>query len=56
VVAPVVPPVALQAEVGVEPIEPQPLMIEFNPQYPNVLVLPPPTTGDNSSFRSLQLN
>ncbi|MEO7222723.1 MAG: hypothetical protein ABIY37_09640 [Devosia sp.] len=32
------------------------LVIEFNPQYPNVLVLPPPASGDNSSFRSLQLN
>lgn len=32
------------------------LVVEFNPTYPNVIVLPTPLTGDNSSFRSLQLN
>lgn len=36
--------------------EPAPTVIEFDPQYPNVLVLPPPAEGDDSSFRSLQLN
>jgi hypothetical protein len=57
VAEPIAPPVELQAEASVEPVEaPPPVAIEFNPQYPNVLVLPPPTTGDNSSFRSLQLN
>lgn len=55
---PVVPaPVELHAEAVVEPVpEPEPIVIEFNPDYPNVLVLPTPATGDNSSFRSLQLN
>jgi hypothetical protein len=32
------------------------IVVEFNPQYPNVLVLPPPVAGDDSSFRSLQLD
>jgi hypothetical protein len=32
------------------------IVIEFNPNYPNVIVLPPPTEGDNSSIRTLQLN
>jgi hypothetical protein len=32
------------------------IVVEFNPQYPNVIVLPPPAAGDNSSIRSLQLN
>lgn len=55
---PVVPaPVELHAEAVVETVpEPEPIEIEFNPEYPNVLVLPSPATGDNSSFRSLQLN
>jgi hypothetical protein len=54
---PVAAPVELQAEVSVAPVEaPPPVAVEFNPQYPNVLVLPPPAEGDNSSFRSLQLN
>lgn len=34
----------------------EPIVVEFNPQYPNVIVLPPPAVGDDSSFRSLQLN
>jgi hypothetical protein len=38
-----------------EPEEPA-IVVEFNPQFPNVIVLPPPTAGDDSSFRSLQLN
>jgi hypothetical protein len=50
-------PVELTAEASVEPVPaPTSAIIEFNPQYPNVLVLPPPAEGDNSSFRSLQLN
>jgi hypothetical protein len=50
-------PVELTAEASVEPAPvPEPVVIQFNPQYPNVIVLPPPTVGDNSSFRSLQLN
>ena len=55
---PIAAPVELQAEASAEPIKAPPpaTIIEFNPQYPNVLVLPPPTTGDNSSFRSLQLD
>ena len=54
---PEVPPVQLEAEASVEPIEaPAPTAPEFNPLYPNVLVLPPPASGDNSSFRTLQLN
>jgi len=32
------------------------IVVEFNPQFPNVIVLPPPTVGDDSSFRLLQLN
>ena len=28
----------------------------FDPQFPDVLVLPPPITGEESSFRTLQLN
>jgi hypothetical protein len=56
VAGPIVPLVELRAEASVEPVEVPPPAIEFNPQYPNVLVLPPPATGDNSSFRSLQLN
>jgi hypothetical protein len=52
-----VTPEPAPAELEAEAIEaPPPVAIEFNPQYPNVLVLPPPVTGDNSSFRSLQLN
>jgi hypothetical protein len=35
--------------------EPVPVVV-FNPKYPNVIVLPPPVSGDNSSFRSLKLN
>ena len=54
---PVIVPLELQAEASAEPIEaPPPIAPEFDPQYPNVLVLPPPAEGDNSSFRSLQLN
>jgi len=34
----------------------EPIVVEFNPQFPNVILLPPPTEGDDSSFRSLQLN
>jgi hypothetical protein len=50
-------PVELRAEVEAAPVpEPAPVVIEFNPEYPNVLVLPPPVVGDDSSFRSLQLN
>lgn len=50
-------PVELRADVVAEPATaPVPVVIEFNPEYPNVLVLPPPSGGDNSSFRSLQLN
>jgi hypothetical protein len=50
-------PVELRAEATVDPVpEPAQVVIEFNPSYPNVLVLPPPAEGDNSSFRSLQLN
>ena len=44
------------APVTVEATPEAPPAIVFNPQYPNVLVLPPPASGDNSSFRSLQLN
>ncbi len=47
--APVVPEAPTSSE--------QPtLVVEFNPTYPNVIVLPAPLTGDDSSFRSLQLN
>lgn len=42
-----------QPEVAPPPSQPP---MAFNPQYPNVLVLPPPVSGDNSSFRSLQLD
>jgi hypothetical protein len=28
----------------------------FNPAYPNVLMLPSPATGDNSSIRTLTLD
>ena len=61
--APDVAPVDLQATAGAEPIAapagvtpPPPAVVEFDPQYPNVLVLPPPAEGDNSSFRALQLD
>lgn len=33
-----------------------PIVVEFNPSYPNVIVLPPPREGDDSSIRTLQLN
>jgi hypothetical protein len=56
----------LPAEPSAEPVpssEPPPapssepaIVVEFNPNYPNVIVLPPPVVGDDSSFRSLQLN
>jgi hypothetical protein len=59
-------PVELSAEPSAPPppeepsSEPEPsaptLVVEFNPSYPNVIVLPTPLTGDDSSFRSLQLN
>ncbi len=56
-------PVELQASASAEPIAapatvkpPPPVVVEFDPQYPNVLVLPPPAEGDNSSFRALQLD
>ncbi len=49
-------PVDLTAEASVEPVPAPAPVIAFNPQYPNVLMLPPPAEGDNSSFRSLQLN
>ncbi len=50
-------PAELTVEAGVEPVPaPPPVAVEFTPQYPNVIVLPPPASGDNSSFRSLQLN
>ena len=49
-------PVGLQAEVSAEPTPAPPVVIVYNPEYPNVLVLPPPANGDDSSFRSLQLN
>lgn len=69
-VIPVVPPssepapVVLSAEPSSEPsVEPEPssepaptLIVEFNPAYPNVIVLPAPLSGDDSAFRSLQLN
>lgn len=54
-------PVAPEPSLPVVP-EPLPsseeptLVVEFNPTYPNVIVLPAPLTGDDSSFRSLQLN
>lgn len=38
------------------PPEPQPPAIRFNPDYPNVLVLPPPLVGENSAFVLLQLD
>jgi hypothetical protein len=48
--ASVVPPIE-------QPIPPPPKpVIEFNPAFPNVLVLPPPNTGENSSFGTLELN
>jgi hypothetical protein len=51
-------PVSSEPEPAPEPDAPSEpaIVVEFNPQYPNVLVLPPPAAGDNSSFRSLQLN
>ncbi len=50
-------PVELHVAVGGEPISaPPPIAVEFDPQYPNVLVLPPPAEGDDSSFRALQLD
>jgi hypothetical protein len=61
-------PVVLSAEPSSEPPQPEPsvepapssepptLTVEFNPTYPNVIVLPAPLTGDDSAFRSLQLN
>jgi hypothetical protein len=62
-------PVVLSAESSSEPpspeptpVEPEPslepptLIVEFNPAYPNVIVLPTPLTGEDSSFRSLEFN
>lgn len=43
-----------------EPVTPvaeaPPPVISFDPNYPNVLVLPPPASGEDLSFRALQLN
>jgi hypothetical protein len=52
--------VSLEASAAspIEPRMPEPprRIIEFNPAFPNVLVLPPPNTGEDSSFRMLELN
>jgi hypothetical protein len=56
------PPVTLSAEPTAVAPEPEPspeeptLVVEFNPIYPNVIVLPAPLSGDDSSFRALELN
>lgn len=51
------PLVEISAELPPAPpvIEPPP-PIRFDPDYPNVLVLPAPASGEDSSFRTLQLN
>jgi hypothetical protein len=30
-------------------------VIKADPRYPNVIVLPPPNTGENSSFATLEV-
>jgi hypothetical protein len=35
--------------------QPKPRPPKYDPRYPNVLVLPPPNTGENSSFATLEL-
>lgn len=49
-------PASVELQADVVPVEPPPVAVEFNPDYPNVLVLPAPASGEDSSFRSLQLN
>lgn len=44
-------PIAVPVKRPVTPIEVAPT-IKFNPAYPNVVVLPPPATGANSSIQS----
>lgn len=50
---PAPPPVELQAEAAPErpPVKPV-----YNPAFPNVVVLPAPAAGENSSIRTLTLN
>lgn len=49
------PPVA-EPEAAPAAAAPPPQVVRFDPQYPNVLVLPAPAKGEDSSFRTLQLN
>lgn len=50
------PLIKAEAEMPPLPVtDPRPV-IRFDPQFPNVLVLPPPASGEDSSFRTLQLN
>jgi hypothetical protein len=60
-VEPVAPPAARpepEASPAAQPAEPEPPapIIKYDPRFPNVLVLPPPNTGEDSSFDTLQLN
>ena len=48
--APVVPKPVAKPKSAPGPV------IKYNPRYPNVIVLPPPNTGANSSFATLTLN
>lgn len=49
-------PLAFDAPLIKAEIADAPPVIRFDPQYPNVLVLPTPDSGEDSSFRMLQLN
>lgn len=50
------PPMRPEATAQVKPEPtPKPSPPRYDPRYPNVLVLPPPNTGENSSFATLEL-
>lgn len=50
------PPMVPRAAALVKPAPaPQPRSPKYDPRYPNVLVLPPPNTGENSSFATLEV-
>jgi hypothetical protein len=49
-------PAPIVAKPAATPRAAPPPVIKYDPRYPNVIVLPPPNTGANSSFATLTLN